>query len=47
MGKFLKECFLQKTNQFDALIVLKEPSNLKVSTELQFKLDPTELFFMN
>lgn len=42
MGKFLEECFLQKTNQFDALKVLKKPSNLKVSTELQFKLDPVD-----
>ena len=42
MGKFLKECFLQKTNQYDALKVLKEPSNLKVSTNLQFKLESVD-----
>lgn len=42
MGKFLKECFLQKTNQFDALEVLENPGNLKVTTKLQLRLDPGE-----
>lgn len=42
MGKFLKECYLQKTNQFDALEVLQNSDNLKVSTKLQFRLDPGE-----
>lgn len=42
MGKFLKECYLQKTNQFDALEVLQNSDNLKVSTKLQFRLDDGE-----
>lgn len=42
MGKFLKECYLQKTNQFDALEVLKNSDNLRVSTKLQFRLDDGE-----
>lgn len=41
MGKFLKECYLQKTNQFDALEVLRNPDNLLFTT-LQFKLDEGE-----
>lgn len=28
MSKFLKECFLQKTNQFDALRLLREDTDL-------------------
>lgn len=42
MGKFLKECYLQKTNQFDALEVRQDSNNLKMSTQLQFKLDEGE-----
>lgn len=42
MGIYLKECYLQKTNQFDALDVLKTPDNLRISTDLQFKLEETE-----
>lgn len=42
MGKFLKECYLQKTNQFDALEVLQNKDDLRVSTKLQFKLDNGE-----
>lgn len=42
MGKFLKECYLQKTNQFDALEVLQNSENLRVSTKLQFRLDDGE-----
>ena len=42
MGKFLKECYLQKTNQFDALEVLRNQNNLRPSTQLQFKLDDGE-----
>lgn len=42
MGKFLKECYLQKTNQFDALKVLQNPDNLKMTTQLQFRLDVEE-----
>lgn len=42
MGKFLKECFLQKTNQFDALEVLKTPNKLEKPTNLQFRLDEGE-----
>lgn len=42
MGKFLKECYLQKTNQFDALEVLQDPDNLKMTTQLQFRLDEGE-----
>lgn len=42
MRMFLKECFLQKTNQFEALNVLKQPDNLKMTTNLQFKLDTVD-----
>lgn len=42
MGKFLKECYLQKTNQFEALEVLQNKENLKMTTQLQFRLDEGE-----
>lgn len=42
MGKFLKECYLQKTNQFDALEVLQNRNNLQMATQLQFRLDEGE-----
>lgn len=42
MGKFLRECYLQKTNQFEALEVLKDHNNLTMSTKLQFRLDEGE-----
>lgn len=36
MGTFLKECFLQKTNQFDALRLIKFcPNALEIGSELQ------------
>ena len=43
--QFLKECFLQKTNQFDALEFL--PNKLRPGTELflgvDAKIDPTKI----
>lgn len=39
MDKFLKECFLQKTNQFNALEFL--PDKLSIGTELFLGVDAT------
>lgn len=36
MGKFLKECFLQKTNQYDALSVWDEIKELGVELAISF-----------
>lgn len=45
MDKFLKECFLQKTNQFNALEFL--PDKLSIGTELflgvDAKIDPMKI----
>ncbi len=43
MSKFLKECFLQKTNQFEALRILNEDTDLmrvlKLGSELTISYD--------
>lgn len=43
MNKFLKECFLQKTNQFEALRILNEDTELmrvlKLGSELTISFD--------
>lgn len=49
MSKFLKECFLQKTNQFDALRILNEDRNpdkvLQLGSELSISFEnPTANF---
>lgn len=38
MNKFLKECYLQKTNQFDALRVPNMKENLDVTSPLKLSL---------
>lgn len=43
MDMFLKECFLQKTNHYDALKVLGENENaLKIGTSLELDLGDDE-----
>lgn len=43
MDKFLKECFLQKTNQFGALKLLHEkPKKLELGAELALDIDNTK-----
>ena len=40
MGKFLKECFLQKTNQFDALRLKKFcPAAIEIGSELKLECE--------
>ena len=54
MGKFVKECYLQKTNQYDALCVWSKIKNLGVGLVLslddkeknviaRLKSDPTKI----
>lgn len=39
MAKFLKECYLKKTNQYDALRVPNMKNNLDVTSLLKLSLD--------
>ncbi len=40
MGKFLKECYLQKTNQFDALRLKKFcPAAIEIGAELKLEYE--------
>lgn len=42
--EFYRECFLQKTNQYDALELLADKDKLKIGTQLKLIQDEDEVF---